>query len=131
MHLEYNIRANVKYSIQYCTVLTERCKTQVSVKVQHIFSVEVDAKKRDFILSAHGFDKTMHLFGDVEIFASPDRPHYCYSCQCEHKVPDACDVLASGPSCKMISKMFRDRKQYVGSFLAPLQLVRTVRNILE
>ena len=86
--------------------------------VQHIFSVEVDPKKRDFILAAHGFDHTMHLFGDVGIFASPDEKHYCYSCKCEHLLPDACDVLASGPSCKMISGMFKGRKHYVGSFLA-------------
>ena len=87
---------------------------QVSVQVQHILSVEVDPKKRDFIMAAHGWNSDMHLFGDVEAFASPDEEHYCFSCQKNHKLPNSLDVLATGPSCKNLSRMNKDRARFAG-----------------
>ena len=90
---------------------------QVSVQVQHILSVEVDPKKRDFIMAAHGWTSDMHLFGDVEAFASPDEEHYCFSCQKKHKLPNSLDVLATGPSCKSLSRMNKDRSRFVGGSL--------------
>ena len=87
---------------------------QVSVQVQHILSVEVDPKKRDFIMAARGWNSDMHLFGDVEAFASPDEEHYCFSCQKNHKLPNSLDVLATGPSCKNLSRMNKDRARFAG-----------------
>ena len=90
---------------------------QVSVQVQHILSVEVDPKKRDFIMAARGWNSDMHLFGDVEAFASPDEEHYCFSCQKNHKLPNSLDVLATGPSCKNLSRMNKDRARFAGGSL--------------
>lgn len=86
---------------------------KVSVGVQHIFSVEIDADKRRFIMDAHGSNSGMHLFGDVSIFGSPpDSKHYCYTCCEEHSIPSSIDFLAAGPSCKNLSKMFADRSNF-------------------
>ena len=90
--------------------------TQVSVKVRHLFSVELCPKAREFILSAHRGDEEFHVFGNVDIFAKPRADHYCYACECEHRLPDSIDGLVSGTSCKSNSKMNRDRAQYAGSF---------------
>lgn len=85
--------------------------------MQHVFSVEVEQCKRDFIVAAHG-QQHMHLFGDVDMFWEPDRQHYCYTCGHEHYIPKAVDVLASGPSCKNLSKMFTNKADFVGGHLA-------------
>ena len=93
---------------------------KVSVSVHHDFSVEKEQSKRDFICAAHHAGETnMHLFGDVDIFHSPDEEHHCFTCNRAHKLPDNVDILASGPSCKKISRMNCKRVNYVGGFLAP------------
>lgn len=97
--------------------------------VQHIFSVEVDENKRQFILAAHTSKdgKCAHLFDDVEIFNNKTtKEHFCYSCGKAHPIPSSVDVLASGPSCKNMSKMFSDRKMYSECFL-----VQRLRMALE
>ena len=90
--------------------------SQVSVKVRHTFSVEFDETKRKFIMAAHSVEG-MCLFGDVDIFNSPEEHHYCYTCCKKHSLPQSVDVLASGPSCKKVSKMNGSRAEYAGCFL--------------
>ncbi len=104
-----------------CTLLSLNSSwAQVSIEVKHVFSVEVNEQKRNFIMQAHGMDDGTHLFGDVAIFDSPDAMHYCFSCGKSHKLPEAIDLLASGPSCKKLSKMNRYRSGYSGCFLATI-----------
>lgn len=88
------------------------------MKVHHVFSVEICEKARDFILSAHRGSEDFHVFDDVAVFARPTKEHYCYSCRCQHKLPESVDGLVSGTSRKKNSKMNRDRANYAGSFLA-------------
>ena len=92
-------------------------RPQVNVAVAHKFSVEIDPVKRRFILGAHtpkGEAASFHLFGDVRVFA--EGSGFCYSCDCEHKVPNDVDLLFAGPSCKNISKEFQGRESYAGCY---------------
>lgn len=89
----------------------------MTIDVKHILSVEVDAEKRQFIIAAHGPDPDMHVFGDVSVFSRPTDDHYCYSCSASHQLPASVDILAAGPSCKNISKMFSRRVDYSTCFL--------------
>lgn len=64
-------------------------------------------------MDAHGASDGAHLFGDVGIFdPSKGSKHFCFTCNTAHEIPGEVDVLASGPSCKSLSKMFQDRKLY-------------------
>lgn len=81
--------------------------------LHHEFSVEVDPVKRKFILDAHtkpGSKPTFHLFQDVKCFK--DGSGFCDTCNCSHKVPESVDLLFAGPSCKNLSGMFTERKQF-------------------
>ena len=101
--------------------------SQVSINVDHVFSVESVDSKRKFIMAAHG--RSMHLFGDVSIFAAEnvDANHYCYTCERSHPVPTCVDFLGSGPSCKSISSQFTQRDEYKSCFLfQPAVPVNTV-----
>ena len=100
-----------------------RAAAQVEVRVRHSFSVEVDSKKRDFILKAHQLGEGAHLFDDVAVFDSPSDDHFCHVCKCKHQLPKSVDVLASGPSCKNISKMFQHRAKFTDGFLSFQQCV--------
>ena len=97
-------------------------KAEVSVRVHHMFSVEIDEFKRRFILDAHRGDpdSSFHLFSDVSMFDNVDGMHYCFACECEHKMEIDCDLLVSGPSCKNKSKMFQDRASYSDCFSAKI-----------
>jgi hypothetical protein len=96
------------------------------VTVKHTFSVELEESKRAFIMAAHGVHDDMHIFGDVNIFHAPSEDHYCYTCQRSHALPHGVDLLASGPSCKNLSKQFSNRAAYSGGFLVYRCTVRTV-----
>lgn len=59
------------------------------------------------------------MFDDVSIFDHRGgEEHYCHSCGFKHNIPTTVDVLASGPSCKSISKMFVERAAYQKCFLS-------------
>lgn len=99
---------------------------QVHIAVKHVFSVEFDAFKRDFIMRAHcapDAEAEFHLFEDVSIFdpRSGDE-HYCHTCGRRHKIPSEVDVLVSGPSCKNLSRMNAARADFHDCALAfPVQ----------
>jgi len=92
------------------------------VGVHHVFSVEIDDYKRRFILDAHRNQSdpktSFHLFSDVSMFENTNAKHYCYACECEHKMETGCDLLVTGTSCKNVSKMFQDRAKYSDCFSA-------------
>ncbi|CAK9062399.1 unnamed protein product [Durusdinium trenchii] len=88
------------------------CKLfNVSIEVVHLFSVEFEKQKREFIMDAHG-DSGFHLFHDVAVFRDGGES-FCDVCQQSHAIPTATDVLVSGPSCKNISKENRRRSDYL------------------
>ena len=82
----------------------------MNIKLEHVFSVEFDEGKREFLKAAHapGFC----LFDDVDVFSTPEKAAFCHTCGRHHKLPDAVDLLVTGPSCKNFSKMFSERTQY-------------------
>ena len=92
-------------------------RTQVNIKVNHTFSVEIDEDKRNFILASHvapGQKPNFHLFSDVKIFK--DGSGYCYTCGCIHAAPSMVDLMFAGPSCKKLSKEFTNRQGYANCY---------------
>lgn len=82
--------------------------------MRHIFSCEIDAQKRDFLLQEHSME---HLFSDVRCFK--DGKAYCYVCKAEHRIDHktvAIDVLASGTSCTDISTLNNGRRDFAGCY---------------
>ena len=77
--------------------------SQVNIGVRHVFSAELDEKKRDYILATSNPD---HCYGDVKCFR--DRKAHCYVCGHEHVIDSDesnIDILAAGPSCKDLSSL--------------------------
>lgn len=96
--------------------------------------MENNENKRRFILAAHrasGEEDTFHLFQDVAMFdfQISKGESYCFTCHCSHKIPQAVDVLVSGPSCKNLSKMFQHQAHYKDCFLACQMLPNIVQYI--
>lgn len=84
------------------------------VEIQHVFSVEIDEKKRDLILAEHS---PQHVFADVEVFKTMQG--YCCTCKTEHKLDAsnyAHDILVAGTSCKDLRRLNNQRKNEVGCF---------------
>ena len=83
--------------------------------MSHIFSVESDAEKRQFLLEEH---KMKHLFEDVRIFQ--DGHSWCFVCQCDHLIDqNTCgiDLLEAGPSCRDLSRLnHQHRKDRAGCY---------------
>ena len=90
------------------------------MKIKHILSVEISAFKRQFILAAHqaAADPDFHLFKDVNAFLSEKGEAHCFVCDKVHALPTHLDLLFSGPSCKNLSKEFKDKKSYTDCGLA-------------
>ena len=57
-----------------------------------------------------GCKPSFHMFEDVAIFKTGSG--YCHTCKCEHAPPSSIDIIFAGPSCKNLSLMFRERKNY-------------------
>lgn len=77
---------------------------KVNVKVQHIFSIELEEYKREFIKQAHtlpGKKPSFCLFSDVAAFEQ--ETSWCYTCNKLHSTALDVDVYFVGPSCKNIS----------------------------
>lgn len=78
------------------------CWSEVSIGMRHVFSAEIDPRKREFIQAMS--PDVEHLFGDVACI--PNKYGHCYICDCSHELdPDALniDVFCAGTSCKDIS----------------------------
>lgn len=78
--------------------------SKVNVGVRHVFSVEIEDFKREFIKSAHtppGNKPEFCLFDDVAILEKDTA--FCYTCNREHETALDVDVYFVGPSCKNIS----------------------------
>ena len=76
---------------------------QVNIGVKHVFSAELDTKKRQYILDCHQAD---HVYGDVIAFSN-QRGH-CYRCNCVHEINEgnmSVDIFLAGTSCKDISSL--------------------------
>ena len=89
----------------------------MNISVRHVFSVEIDATKRSFIMKAHtkeGCTPNFHMFEDVELFKSGSG--FCHTCQCKQGPPSTVDSIFAGPSCKKLSLMFADRKEYFNCY---------------
>ena len=80
---------------------------QVNIKLDHIFSAEIDDRKRAYILDA--FQDVHHVFSDVAAFSKGIG--YCYRCKKKHPISIAsgCGIhlLIVGPSCKDLSSSVR------------------------
>ena len=90
---------------------------QVQVDVQHVFSVEIEEYKREFIKSAHtppGQKPSFCLFGDVAAFEKETA--WCYTCNRYHKTAMDVDVYFVGPSCKNISYENSNAPQYANCY---------------
>lgn len=88
----------------------------ISVKIAHVFSVEMDERKRNWIQREHS---PQHLFDNVEVFK--DLRGYCYQCKAHHDINRTnCghDLLVAGPSCKDNSRLKNTtlRKKQVGCY---------------
>ena len=92
---------------------------EVEIRVQHVFAVENDKKKQEFLLNAHkpnGGTVEFHLWTCVSVF--DHGTGHCMSCNKECRVADhQVDVFFSGPSCKDISKQNSQRKNYVQCYV--------------
>lgn len=92
-------------------------QSEVEVGIHHEFSCEIDPVKRQFIIDAHtvlGSKPNFHLFDDVKVFK--DGKGFCQVCNCNHAVDSTVDLLFAGPSCKNLSAMFKERKDYAGCY---------------
>ena len=71
--------------------------------MRHIFSVELDQQKRDYIKDA--FEECEHIFADVKCFNQ--KAAFCYKCETYHDMGPllAIDLGLSGPSCKDFSNL--------------------------
>lgn len=81
---------------------------------QHVFSVEKNADKRKFLMSAHsppGERVQFHVYSDVSCFA--DGTAYCHACERKHAVNHTVDILIAGTSCKSLSKENSRRGEFV------------------
>ena len=79
-------------------------QTQVSIDLQHVFSVEINEKKRAYIQKAH--PNVCHLFACVSVFSK--KKGWCYTCNKEHAVTSSMlgvDMYLIGPSCKDLSTL--------------------------
>ena len=77
---------------------------KVDVSVRHVFSVEIEHYKREFIKSAHtpsGETPSFCLFEDVAGFEQDTAG--CHTCGKHHSTALDVDVYFVGPSCKNIS----------------------------
>ena len=74
---------------------------QVNIRMEHVFSAELDPDKRAYILEA--FEDVKHVFGDVECFSRGEG--WCFRCCKNHSIDESMtvDVLLAGPSCKDLS----------------------------
>ena len=84
----------------------------LNIKIDHIFSVEKDERKRELILKQD--TGLQHLFGDVSCFR--DQRGYCFKCNRSHEISRSncgIDWLLSGPSCKDLSKLNTSRGDYL------------------
>ena len=84
------------------------------LEIEHIFSVEIDKRKRDLILAEH---RPRHMFADVSVFQK--MYGFCHVCQTDHKIEASnCghDVLVAGTSCKDLSRLNNNRRDSVGCF---------------
>lgn len=84
------------------------------VEIDHVFSVENDPRKIDFILKEH---TPRHMFQDVSVFKT--LCGFCLVCQETHKLDmSTCahDVLIAGTSCKGLSRLNNKRKADIGCF---------------
>eukprot|EP00435_Cladocopium_sp_Y103_P014574 s3958_g3.t1 len=87
----------------------------LNIKVDHIFSVEKDERKRELILKQD--TGLQHLFGDVTCFR--DQRGFCFKCGRSHEISRAncgIDWLLSGPSCKDLSKLNTSRGDYLNCY---------------
>ena len=74
------------------------------MSVRHVFSVEIEHYKREFIKSAHtpsGETPSFCLFEDVAGFEQDSA--WCHTCGKHHSTALDVDVYFVGPSCKNIS----------------------------
>ena len=87
------------------------------MKIHHEFSCEIDPIKRQFILDAHtqpGSKPRFHLYRDVKVFEAGEG--FCEVCNCCHAVQSTVDLLFAGPSCKNLSLMNKERKNFVDCY---------------
>lgn len=81
------------------------------IRVEHIFSCELDSRKRNLILEQHS--DVRHCFSDVEVFRAGRG--FCHVCGCEHSTGKdllAIDWFYVGPSCKDVSTLNNHRHAF-------------------
>ena len=104
------------YIYIYINIYTNSLPWQgLDIKVVHIFSVEMDSRKRQLIQAQSPDLK--HLFTDVRCFQ--DGEAHCDICGRTHTITrESCgiDWLLSGPSCKDISKLKTTRGDFLGCY---------------
>ena len=80
---------------------TETMACKVSIGMRHVFSVECEEAKRQYILEAH---KAEHVYEDVKSISSGTA--FCYRCQRDHALShQELDLFICGPSCRDMSDM--------------------------
>ena len=82
-------------------------KAMPSLKIEHVFSCEVDQKKREWI--TQNFPKLPYLFGDVQDLAKGRA--WNYATEMEVQVPPV-DILVAGFVCKSVSVENNQREKY-------------------
>ena len=86
----------------------------VNIKVEHIFSVELDDRKRNLLQKMGGM---RHLFKSVRVFE--EKKGFCDISQSEVEINEqtcGIDLLVAGPACTNLSLLNRQRKDYAGSY---------------
>lgn len=87
------------------------------MSVRHVFSIEIEEFKREFIKSAHtpvGETPSFCLFGDVSAFEEDTA--WCYTCNKKHSAALDVDVYFVGPSCKNVSYENANFAQYANCY---------------
>ena len=88
------------------------------MRVSHLFSVEIDDQKREFIKAAHSKPNQKPefcLFGDVACFEQATA--WCYTCNKMHSAAMDVDTYFVGPSCKNISYENANAAQYANCYM--------------
>ena len=86
----------------------------LALKVQHVFSCEMDPRKRELLLKEH---RMLHLFEKCEDFR--DGHGYCYVCKCDHPIDKehcAIYIFQAGPACTNLSRESSIRSKYAGCY---------------